>query len=194
MKSNGSRILIAGLGNPGAEYRNNRHNAGFMVLDEIASRLDEKFKRLQSNALVIKSNYKSHRLILAKPRTYMNLSGNAVAALVRFYKLPFENVLIIYDDVDLPWETIRLRASGGAAGQKGMRSIIEKLGTQAFPRMRIGISRPKGRMSTPSHVLQDFSKEELEILPFVIVRAADAAFSFVEFGVERAMNDFNQSV
>lgn len=164
-----------------------------MALDEIAARINEKFTRMQSNAMVIKSTYIGQRLILAKPRTYMNLSGNAVAALLRFYKLPLENLLIIYDDVDLSLETIRLRASGGAAGQKGMRSIIEKLGTQTFPRMRIGISRPKGRMSTPSHVLQDFSSEEQQVLPFVLTRAADAAFTFVEFGIERAMNEFNQT-
>lgn len=185
-------FLLAGLGNPGPEYKLNRHNVGFMAVDEIAGRLGVKFTRLQSQALVTKGEQDGRKLILVKPRTYMNLSGNALAALVRFYKIPQENILVIYDDVDLPFETLRLRPDGGSAGHKGMRSIIERLGSQEFPRLRIGVGRPKGRMATPDHVLQDFSRQEQDALPFVLGRAADAALAFVTQGVERAMNEYNQ--
>lgn len=186
-------FLLVGLGNPGPEFKNNRHNIGYMVVDEIAARLGEKFSRMQSQALVTKASYKGHQIILAKPRTFMNLSGQAAAALARFYKIIPENFLAIYDEVDLPLETIRLKPEGGSAGHKGMRSIIERLGTQNFPRLRVGISRPHGKRSTPKHVLQNFSKTEQKELPFVISRAADAVLVFITQGIEDAMNMYNQT-
>lgn len=185
-------ILLVGLGNPGPEYKNNRHNIGFMVVEEIAIRLGEKFSRVQSEALITKGFHEGHPIILAKPRTFMNLSGRAVASMMRFYKLPFENLLVIYDEVDLPSESIRFRSEGSSAGHKGMRSIIENLGTQSFSRLRIGIGRPPGRKSTPKHVLQNFSKNEQIELPFTISRAADASLAFVNHGIEYAMNNYNQ--
>jgi PTH1 family peptidyl-tRNA hydrolase len=184
--------LIVGLGNPGPEYKLNRHNAGFMVLEELARDLGEAFGRVQSNALVAQARLGETRLVLAKPRTFMNRSGSAVGALLRFYKTPLEKLLIVYDDADLPLETIRLRGEGGSAGQKGMRSIIENLGTQAFPRLRVGVGRPKGRMRTPDHVLQDFSRSEQNLLPFVLKRATDTVKTFVEEGIVAAMNKYNQ--
>jgi PTH1 family peptidyl-tRNA hydrolase len=123
----------------------------------------------------------------------MNKSGQAVSTLVRFYKIPFTNLLVAYDDVDLPFETIRLRPSGGSAGQKGMKSIIRQLGSQDFPRLRLGIGRPPGRMSTPDYVLQDFSQQESDVLPFVLDRAADAALTFINEGIEAAMTRYNQT-
>ena len=187
----GTAFLIVGLGNPGPEYKLNRHNVGFMVLDELAAKLGESFRKVQNQALVCQARHGEARLILAKPRTYMNLSGQAVGALARFYKVPLERILVVYDDADLPFETLRLRPEGGAAGQKGMRSIIQHLGSQAIPRLRVGIGRPKGRMSTPAHVLQDFSKQEQDDLPFLLGRAMDAILCFVDEGIEAAMNQYN---
>lgn len=183
--------LIVGLGNPGNEYRENRHNVGFMVADHLAKGLEVKFGKVQSEAMVAQAGSGESRVVLAKPRTFMNNSGVSVGQLVRFYKVPLDKLLIIYDDVDLPFETLRLRAEGGSAGQNGMKSIIEKLGTQEFARMRVGVGRPKGRMNTPSHVLQDFSRAEQDILPFVLGRATEAAQTFIHEGIVAAMNKHN---
>lgn len=184
-------FLVIGLGNPGPEYKLNRHNVGFMVLDELAKELDATFGRMQANALVASAHRGRQRLVLAKPRTFMNLSGSAVGGLLRFHKAPLERLLVIYDDADLPFETLRLRPDGGSAGQKGMKSIIENLGSENFARLRVGIGRPKGRMKTPDHVLQDFSRSEQQDLPFVLQRAAQAALTFVDDGIDAAMNRFN---
>ena len=190
-EDNVTTYLIAGLGNPGREYKDSRHNVGFMVLGRLAERLGVTFSRVESRALMTKADYQSSRLILAKPQTYMNLSGQSVGALLRFYKLPLENLLVVYDDVDLPFGTIRMRPSGGSGGHKGMQSIIQTLTSQEIPRMRIGIERPPGRMQAADYVLQDFSKEESEMLPEILDRAVDAALTFVTEGVETAMNQFN---
>ena len=186
-------FLIFGLGNPGREYRNNRHNIGFMVLDQLAGKLDTSFSKMKMNALMTAVRYKGHRIILLKPQTFMNLSGKAVASFIRFYKLPLENLLVVYDDVDLPFQTLRMRPNGGDAGQKGVRSIIQELGTRDFPRLRVGINRPPGRMSVSSYVLLNFSDKEVETLPFVLAQAADAILAFVELGLNQAMTTYNQS-
>jgi PTH1 family peptidyl-tRNA hydrolase len=183
--------LIAGLGNPGREYRETRHNIGFMLVDQLAQRLGVSFSRLESKALVTKGEYQGRRLVLVKPQTYMNLSGSAVGSLVRFYKVPLANFLVAYDDVDLPLGTIRLRAEGGSAGQKGMASIIERLGTQDFPRLRLGIGRPPGRMDAAAYVLQTFKKDEADRLAATLERAVEAALVFVTSGLETAMNQYN---
>jgi PTH1 family peptidyl-tRNA hydrolase len=183
--------LIVGLGNPGRQYRQNRHNVGFMTMDRLAKRLGVQFSRLESMALVTKAEYQEVNILLAKPQTFMNLSGQAVSTLVRFYKIPTENLMVIYDDVDLPTETLRLRPSGGSAGQKGVASIIERLGTQEFPRLRIGIGRPPGRMPASAYVLQDFPTIDLELLEITLERAADAALIFISEGLEAAMNKYN---
>ncbi len=186
-------FLIVGLGNPGREYRNNRHNIGFMVLDQLAGKLDTSFSKMKMNALMTAVRYKGYRIILLKPQTFMNLSGKAAASFVRFYKLPLENLLVVYDDVDLPFQTLRMRPNGGDAGQKGVRSIIQELGTKDFPRLRVGINRPPGRMSVSSYVLLNFSDQEVETLPFVLDQAADAILAFVELGLNQAMTTFNQN-
>jgi PTH1 family peptidyl-tRNA hydrolase len=185
--------LIVGLGNPGPEYKLNRHNVGFMVADTLAKELGETFGRMQSNAMVAQGKRGEHRVVLAKPRTYMNRSGSSVGALLRFYKTPLEKLLVIYDDVDLPFETLRLRGEGSSGGQNGMKSIIENLGSQEFARLRVGVSRPKGRMRTPDHVLQDFSRDEQIDLPFLLGRAAEAALTFVDEGITAAMNKYNST-
>jgi PTH1 family peptidyl-tRNA hydrolase len=184
--------LIVGLGNPDREYHGNRHNIGFMVLDRLAAQLDTSFSRMKMNALMTAVRYKGERLILIKPQTFMNLSGQAVSSFLRFYKLPLENLLVVYDDVDLPFETLRLKPNGGDAGQKGVRSIIQQLGTQDFPRLRVGIGRPPGRMSVSSYVLQDFSSSEKELLPIVLDLTSSAVLHFIEKGLESAMTLYNQ--
>jgi PTH1 family peptidyl-tRNA hydrolase len=186
-------FLIVGLGNPGREYRNNRHNIGFVVLDQLAGKLDTSFSKMKMNALMTAVRYKGYRIILLKPQTYMNLSGKAVSSFVRFYKLPLENLLVVYDDVDLPFQTLRMRPDGGDSGQKGVRSIIQELGTKDFPRLRVGINRPPGRMSVSSYVLLNFSDQEAEPLPFLLDQAADAILAFVDLGLNQAMTTYNQS-
>jgi len=184
-------FLITGLGNPGRQYRENRHNVGFMAVDRLAAHLGASFSRMESKAMIAKADYKSQRLVLAKPQTFMNLSGQSVSGLVHFYKIPLERMIVITDDVDLPLGTLRLRPGGGSAGQKGMISIIERLGTQDFPRLRIGIGRPPGRMDAASYVLQDFSKADREFLDAALERAVLALLEFVGSGLEAAMNKYN---
>jgi len=186
--------LLIGLGNPGREYRDNRHNFGFMVIDCIAIRLNARGMKLQSKAIVTNAMYEDRKLILAKPQTYMNLSGQSIQGLAHFYKLPIENMLVAYDDLDLPFGTIRLRPGGGAGGQKGFASAIEKLGTQDVARLRLGIGRPPGRMDPSDYVLQNFSRDEVKSLPAIVDRAADAALEFVINGLDKAMNKYNGSV
>jgi len=184
--------LIVGLGNPGREYRENRHNSGFMLVDRLAVKLNARFSRLQSKALVASASYQERKLILAKPQTFMNLSGQAVQGLLHFYKLPLTNLLVAHDDLDLPLGTIRIRPDGGSAGQKGMVSILERLGTDEFPRLRLGIGRPPGQMQAPDYVLQDFSDAELEIMSATLEDAAEAVLAFVVEGLDAAMNKYNR--
>ena len=186
--------LLIGLGNPGREYRDSRHNVGFMLIDRIAVRLDARGMKVQSKAIVTTAMYEDRKLILAKPQTYMNLSGQSVQGLIHFYKLPLANVLIAYDDLDIPFGTIRIRPGGGPGGQRGMASTIEQLGTDDFPRLRIGIGRPPGRMDPAAYILQDFTRAEMKILSEILDRAADAALEFVVNGLDKAMNKYNGSI
>lgn len=186
--------LLIGLGNPGREYRDNRHNIGFMLIDRLIVRLNARGLKVQSKAIVTTATYEDRKLILAKPQTYMNLSGQSIQGLVHFYKLPVENMLIAFDDLDLPFGTIRLRPGGGAGGQKGFASAIEQLGTKDIARLRLGIGRPPGRMDPSAYVLQDFSREEMKTLSEIVDRAADAALAFVVDGLNKAMNKYNGSV
>ena len=187
-------FLIVGLGNPGREYRETRHNVGFMLLDRLAIKLNARFTRLQSRALVANTIYGESRIILAKPQTFMNLSGQSVLGLVHFYKLPLTNLLVAHDDLDLPTGTIRIRPDGGSAGQKGMASILERFGTDDFPRLRLGIGRPPGQMSAPDFVLQDFSKADLSIISETLNRAVQAVLTFVVEGLDSAMNKYNGGI
>jgi PTH1 family peptidyl-tRNA hydrolase len=187
-------FLIVGLGNPGREYKDNRHNVGFMLIDRLSVRLNARMSRLQAKALVASVNYEDQKLILAKPQTYMNLSGQSIQALAHFYKLPLENMLVAHDDLDLPFGTIRIRPGGGPGGQKGVASTIERLGSKGFPRLRIGIDRPPGRMDPSAYVLQDFDKGDLTLLSEILDHAADAVFTFVTAGLNTAMNQFNGEI
>ncbi len=190
----GCTFLLVGLGNPGRQYRENRHNIGFMALDRISIALEAKLGRLQSRALVASVTWQGNRVILAKPQTFMNLSGQAVASLLRFYKIPLTQLLVIHDDLDLPLGTLRLRPSGGSAGQRGLASTIQQLGTQDFPRLRLGIGRPPGQMDAADYVLQDFSQSERELLTIVLDNSVAAAQTFMRGGLEKAMNEFNGSL
>lgn len=185
--------LIVGLGNPGREYSTSRHNVGFMVVDRLAEKLDTSFRKVKMNALVTAVRYKGERIILIKPQTFMNLSGQAVSSFIRFYKLPLDNMLVVYDDVDLPFETLRLKPDGGDAGQRGVRSIIQLLGTKSFPRLRVGIDRPPGRMEVSDYVLQKFSAAEKGILPFILDTASEAVLHFIDQGLNQAMTIYNQN-
>lgn len=187
-------FLIIGLGNPGREYRDTRHNFGFMLIDRIAVRLNARGMKMQSKAIVMDSRYEDKKLILAKPQTFMNLSGQSVQGLTHFYKVSFENLMILSDDLDLPFGTIRIRASGGPGGQRGLGSILEKLGTKDVQRLRLGIGRPPGRMEPAAYVLQKFSRDEQKQFSEILDRGADAVFAFVDHGLNKAMNDFNGSV
>jgi peptidyl-tRNA hydrolase, PTH1 family len=184
-------FLIVGLGNPGRQYRENRHNIGFLLMDSLAKHLDTQFTRLQSKALVGKTHYRGNHIILAKPQTFMNLSGQAAVSLVNFYKVPPNQLMVAYDDVDLPFGALRIRPSGGSAGHNGMNSMIEKLGSQEFPRLRMGVGRPPGRMDAAAYVLQDFNKEETVELQFLINRAVEAVLLFISDGLQAAMNRYN---
>ncbi len=184
--------LIVGLGNPGREYRYNRHNVGFMLLDRIVERHRLLvFTRRQGKALITTGALGDKGLILAKPQTFMNLSGEAVSPLLRFYNLPLERLLVCFDDIDLPVGALRLRAEGGSSGQGGMQSIIQQLGTENFPRLRLGVGRPPGSKAAANYVLKDLRGEELEIMSTTLDKAADAVECFVKEGLVTAMNRFN---
>jgi len=189
-----SPYLITGLGNPGREYRNSRHNIGFMLVNYLADRLDITFSRLESKALVTKVKYQGRTIILAKPQTYMNLSGQSVGSLVKFYKIPLKNLMVVYDDVDLPFGRMRIRPTGGSAGQKGVASIIDQLGTEDFPRLRFGIGRPPGSKGAASYVLRDFSGEDADFLPHLLNRGVDAVITFITEDLATAMNRFNSKI
>ena len=186
--------LIVGLGNPGRDYRQTRHNVGFMLMDLLTARLNVHFTRMQSKALVASANFEERKIILAKPQTFMNLSGKSVQGLLHFYKLPLENLLIAHDDLDLPLGTIRIRPDGRSAGQKGMTSTIDRLGTDEFPRLRLGIGHPPGQMQAPDYVLQDFSDSEMVVISETLQRAVEAGLTWVTQGLDAAMNKFNRTI
>ena len=184
------RYLIVGLGNPGRKYRGNRHNIGFMVVDALAAAYDIKSSKVQNKAIVGNGRIQNQNVIIAKPQTYMNNSGDAVGPLARYYKVPPENVLIVYDELDLPFGTIRLREKGGSGGHNGMKSIINHLG-QEFPRVRLGIGRPSGQKPVPAHVLQDFAKDDLPLLNDVLAEAVRAIETYLRDGIQLAMSRHN---
>src|SRR4030042_1720582 len=174
-----SVYLLVGLGNPGRQYSSTRHNIGFLVIDRLAARLETLFSRVQLRSLVTDARYQGRGVLLTKPQTYMNESGVAVGALIKFYKIPLTNVLVAHDDVDLPFGTLRLRPGGGSAGQKGVANIQNRLGTQDFPRLRLGVGRPPGSKLAAAYVLQNFSREAVEFLPPLLERAAEAILTFI---------------
>jgi PTH1 family peptidyl-tRNA hydrolase len=185
------RSLIVGLGNPGRQYAANRHNAGFRCLERLAAAHHLVFDKEQKKARVALGVILNRRVILAQPQTFMNESGQAVAPLARFYQIPPERMLIVYDELDLPLGTVRVRSEGGSGGHKGMRSIIEQLGSQDLARLRLGIGRPPERMDPAAYVLQDFSADEQPLVEQMLERAVAAIETWLVEGVEMAMSRHN---
>ncbi len=184
-------FLLVGLGNPGREYRNTRHNVGFMVIERLAQEAGIGLTRVQHKAITGVGLLGERKVLLVKPQTFMNLSGEAVGGLARFYKIPPASIMVIHDDLDLPFGTLRLRPSGGSAGQKGIQSIIARLGTQDFPRLRFGIGRPAGSKQGANYVLHGFSPGEQKELQYLLARASEALRVFVQEGLDTAMNRYN---
>jgi peptidyl-tRNA hydrolase, PTH1 family len=192
--SNDDRVetyLIVGLGNPGRRYQGTRHNVGFMVVDRICNALPGGTAKSRFQADYYETRDGDKRVVLAKPQTFMNESGIAVGQLVRWYKIPNDRVLVIYDDLELPFGALRLRASGSAGGHNGMSSVISHLRSEQFPRLRVGIDRPRSGSTVP-YVLSAFSASEQRELPRVLDSAADAARSWLRDGITAAMNTHNQ--
>lgn len=184
--------LIVGLGNPGKKYEETRHNAGFHVLDRLARAENLVFDESRNKALLARGEVAGHKVALVKPQTYMNLSGEAVGPVTRFYKVPLEQVLVIYDDIDLPLAQLRIRPKGGSGGHKGLTSLIQHLGSQNFPRMRLGIGRPSGQMPVEAYVLQKFSDVEWQAITQTYQAAVEAVRALLTGGLDYAMNQFNR--
>jgi len=184
-------FLIVGLGNPGARYDNTRHNIGFMAVDRLAKRHGLTLAKVEHKAHTASSTIAGRKVMLAKPMTFMNLSGESVAPLARFYKIPPENIIVLHDDLDIAFGTLRIRKTGSSGGQNGLKSIIERLGTQDIPRIRIGIGRPPGRMNPADYVLQAFKGDDAIIAMEVGDRAADAVEAWLRTDLETAMNRYN---
>jgi len=185
--------LIVGLGNPGREYRDTRHNVGFMVVDEIAKRHNLSMAMAPSqvpDAFVAKK-YGADPLLVAKPLTFMNRSGEAVAALARYYDIGAGDLLVVVDEAALPFGRLRARARGSAGGHNGLKSVIERLGTTEFPRLRLGVGRGDARRDLADHVLSTFEADEQPALGEFIARAADAAEMFAAEGIAKVMNTYN---
>ena len=185
------RWIIAGLGNPGPEYAGNRHNAGHMVVDLLAEQLGVRFKAHRTRNEIADGRLAGVPVTLAKPRTYMNESGGPVAALASFYKVPPERLVVVHDELDIPFGAIRLKLGGGDNGHNGLRSVTRSLGTNAYNRVRVGIGRPPGRMDAATFVLRDFSAAERKELPLLIDRGAEAVETLLSKGMAATQNTFH---
>jgi len=185
--------LIVGLGNPGRSYHGTRHNVGFAVADEVARRLEAGFEHGRANALTARAGTGAAARLVVKPLTMMNLSGEAVAGLAHFYKVDPSDIIVVADDVNLPLGRLRIRESGSAGGHNGFRSIISCLGSEAFPRLRVGVGRGDPRRDLADHVLARFDPDESVEVERAIARAADAVDLFLAEGIKAAMNRFNRA-
>jgi peptidyl-tRNA hydrolase, PTH1 family len=183
--------LVVGLGNPGKQYAGNRHNVGAMVADVLARRANLGFRNHKSVADIVETRITGSRVVVAKPRSYMNLSGNAVAALTRFFGIDPSRVIAVHDELDLPPATIRVKSGGGEGGHNGLRSMSAALGTKDYLRVRFGIGRPPGRMDPADYVLRDFSAAERKDLDVDLERAADAVELLIESGLEATQNQLH---
>jgi PTH1 family peptidyl-tRNA hydrolase len=186
------RWLIAGLGNPGREYADNRHNAGFQSLDGLARAHNLRFDTRRNRGLLALGEIAGRPVILLKPQSFMNDSGRSVAPVARFYRVPPERLLVIYDELDLPLGSVRLRSEGGSGGHRGMRSIINQLGRQDFSRVRVGIGRPPGRMDPADYVLRDFDPGEQLLMEEVFEWVGQAVECWLVDGIDVAMTRFNR--
>lgn len=184
--------LIVGLGNPGREYEQTRHNMGFMTIDELSRSMAIPLNQAKLKGLYGIGVFNGEKILLLKPMTYMNLSGESVRAVMDYYKIDLDDFLVIYDDLDLPVGKIRLRQKGSAGGHNGIKSIIQHLGTQAFKRIRIGIDHPQNGMSIPDYVLGRFPKEEQAQILAAVKRSAQACEQWLTKPFLQVMNEFNQ--
>jgi PTH1 family peptidyl-tRNA hydrolase len=184
--------LIVGLGNPGRRYAQNRHNVGFQCVDRLGHLHNLAFDKRQNSGRLAVGQIGEQSVLLFKPQTFMNESGSAVGSVARFYQVSMERLLVIYDDLDLPLGSVRLRQAGGSGGHKGMNSIISHLGGLDFPRVRVGIGRPPGRMDPAAYVLQDFARDEHTLIEEVYDHVARAAECWLTDGIELAMARFNR--
>ncbi len=185
--------LVAGLGNPGPGYSGNRHNVGSMVLDLLAERLNGRFRstRTQAVALEGRLGLGGPRVVLMKPLTYMNLSGGPVSALAKFHGIPAGQVIAVHDEIDIPFNTVRLKSGGGEGGHNGLRDISRALATKDYLRVRVGVGRPPGRQDTADFVLKDFGTAEKKELPFLLEDAADAVEALIRNGLVSAQQKFH---
>ena len=185
--------LIVGLGNPGAEYKGNRHNVGQMVLDELAGRMGGKFKTHKARAQVLEGRLGigGPRVVLSKPMSYMNVSGGPVAGLANFYGIDPHHVIAVHDEIDIPFNTVKLKCGGGEGGHNGLRDMSKALATKDYLRVRVGVGRPPGRMDTADYVLRDFGTAERKDLPFLLDEAADAVEMLVRDGLTAAQQKFH---
>ena len=183
--------LIAGLGNPGSEYQHTRHNIGFEVIDHLAELIDIPLEHSKFNGWFGKGSIQGEDVVLVKPLTYMNLSGEAIRPLIQFYKIELKDLIVVYDDLDLAVGKMRLRPKGSAGGHNGMKSIINNLGSQDFKRIRVGIGRPKGRQPVVDFVLRPFTDEERPIIKETVEKAALACKTAIFEPFESVMNQFN---
>ena len=186
--------MIVGLGNPGPKYEHTRHNLGFLVLDELASQWRVSFEdNKKFQALTATATHGSEKIILVKPQTFMNLSGESVGPLAHFHKVSSDHVMAVFDDLDLPYGRLRFAQKGSAGGHNGIKSLIQHLGTQDFPRLKVGIGRPRHPgQEVVAHVLEKFSKEESQALGPLLKRCADGLETWLSQGLAKAMNQFNQ--
>lgn len=177
--------LIVGLGNPGARYESTRHNVGQMVVDELAARRGESFREHKGGARVVETWLRpgADKIVLAKPNSFMNVSGTPVAALARFYSVDAEHTIVVHDELDIPFDTIKLKSGGGHGGHNGVRDIARAISTPDFPRVRVGVGRPPGRQDPADWVLSPFGKTERETLPVLVSDAADAVELLVAEGL-----------
>ena len=186
-----SRWLVVGLGNPGPTYAGNRHNVGFMVLDLLAERVGGRFKAHKGRADVVEGRLAGQTVALAKPKSYMNESGGPVASVRGFFKVPLEQVVVVHDELDIPYGTVRLKRGGGDNGHNGLRSLTSSLGSRDYLRVRVGIGRPPGRQDPADFVLKDFSSAERRELGFHVDRSADAVEALLTGSLEQAQNAFH---
>jgi peptidyl-tRNA hydrolase, PTH1 family len=189
--STSDRWIIAGLGNPGPAYAGTRHNVGQMVADLLAERMGARFKAHRTRNDIAEGRLAGQAVTLAKPQAYMNLSGGPVAALAAFYKLSPDRIVVLHDELDIPFEAVRLKFGGGDNGHNGLRSVTAALGTRDYYRVRFGIGRPPGRMDPATFVLRDFTPAERKELPFAIDRCADAAETLITKGLAEAQNTYH---
>lgn len=183
--------LIVGLGNPGSEYADTRHNAGFRVVDALADDIGATYWKSQCGALVAAKEHRGRELVLAKPQTYMNLSGSAVAQLMKAYDIPFDHVIVVHDELDIPAGTIRVKSGGGHGGHNGLKSIFEKCASRDFVRVRIGIGRPPGRMDTADYVLRAPRGDAAADFECAIGTGAEAVSHLIEHGLAKTQGAFN---